>query len=917
MGKNKKTPNMERGRPKMIGKTSRDKYKCKVPSCGHVTRSDNLKLHYKAMVKCDSSGKPLSETSLEFKSLKIEGERKHTLYFQKHGYNFTNLPPRELTDVPISNNVNPFTLASLSRTGSEPLIESDSEMLTDGQQNTDSDEEITDINPISEIAESNALLEMNTTELPGDKAELVGSINDSQPDPTTSAQFINIDMTADDANRASDCDHDKSQTHSLTQSHIGCTESITGNDDSKTNVSSNLCSNLVTGILEKIEERFGATLDQDAFAQIVADKVLIALKSEEQEPTSDIETKANWIYGSDNNTCRDCLIYATHQDLPTKLKANRKGDFAVFSRKAEAKETKRRMKLHIETDLHIWCHKFALEQEQLNTKFQEENKDACTIQVTNALFCLKTCGSSADFVKENDKDVINYNTSHQQGSKPPTKNDGVMEFFDIREKAFTLLTDNIRSKFKQVKSIAVTLDKVTCGHHPYTVIITYFFWEGRIRVVLNRVQPMTPDWYDGAGSANMVIETLRDTLKMSREDLARKCHHFAYDGVYATEEERLFGGGLKLVHHFATSLGLEAGDVTGNWDMSHLMQLAYGDLLKVKSATYSPYLAGMIKDIFDLMSDFNSGKAALQFHTYAEQLNYSVLTNKRNQTTRFVRALLRGLQTLLRNIPCLYGINGKVALEAAAQEKPYNTTAKAALNRQKKIADGKFIACVVGIAQILEEYALTSLDSQNSSFFPTSVLNSADVHMGNIKTLGEEWSWTSTNPKLASIGAPKDLINNLLAGNYTPYVTPEAIKKAQIKSMITRGFKNQVTLDIAEEQQQQTEIEEALTWETPIPHDEYGAGSIPIVDFTEEDLQSVEEQLSSVASAIYQRYSTRFTESPLLEAAKRAFTISNDDDQEDEIDYEDMLSEVITSIPGPSRDQFDVDTTLPGYKLFV
>ena len=189
--------------------------------------------------------------------------------------------------------------------------------------------------------------------------------------------------------------------------------------------------------------------------------------------------------------------------------------------------------------------------------------------------------------------------------------------------------------------------------------------------------------------------------------------------------------------------------------------------------------------------------------------------------------------------------------------------------------------------------------------------------MGNIKTLGEEWSWTSTNPKLASIGAPKDLINNLLAGNYTPYVTPEAIKKAQIKSMITRGFKNQVTLDIAEEQQQQTEIEEALTWETPIPHDEYGAGSIPIVDFTEEDLQSVEEQLSSVASAIYQRYSTRFTESPLLEAAKRAFTISNDDDQEDEIDYEDMLSEVITSIPGPSRDQFDVDTTLPGYKLFV
>ena len=120
-------------------------------------------------------------------------------------------------------------------------------------------------------------------------------------------------------------------------------------------------------------------------------------------------------------------------------------------------------------------------------------------------------------------------------------------------------------------------------------------------------------------------------------------------------------------------MGLQPGDVTGNWDMSHLMQLAYGDLLKKsksgkKSATYNTFFANLVQEIFDLMSDFNSGKAALRFHEFAENLYYSVLSNKSNQTTRFVRSLLRGVQSLLRNLACLYGIYGEVAVEKADEK---------------------------------------------------------------------------------------------------------------------------------------------------------------------------------------------------------------------------------------------------------
>ena len=55
--------------------------------------------------------------------------------------------------------------------------------------------------------------------------------------------------------------------------------------------------------------------------------------------------------------------------------------------------------------------------------------------------------------------------------------------------------------------------------------------------------------------------------------------HFAYDGVYATTEERVAGGGsLNLVKFVAEDLGLEEGDLTGTWDVSHQLQIIWNRL---------------------------------------------------------------------------------------------------------------------------------------------------------------------------------------------------------------------------------------------------------------------------------------------------------------------------------------------------
>ena len=48
----------------------------------------------------------------------------------------------------------------------------------------------------------------------------------------------------------------------------------------------------------------------------------------------------------------------------------------------------------------------------------------------------------------------------------------------------------------------------------------------------------------------------------------------SYDGVYATPEQRVGGGGcLDLPGALARELGLEEGSISGTWDFAHNLQV--------------------------------------------------------------------------------------------------------------------------------------------------------------------------------------------------------------------------------------------------------------------------------------------------------------------------------------------------------
>ena len=100
--------------------------------------------------------------------------------------------------------------------------------------------------------------------------------------------------------------------------------------------------------------------------------------------------------------------------------------------------------------------------------------------------------------------------------------------------------------------------------------------DSRVEEFCNYVGPdlESEDDYDSEGAASALIETLSRSLGITRSHLAIILRHAAFDGVYASTEQRTAGGGsLNLVYRFSELLGVEADSITGTWDHAHLLQV--------------------------------------------------------------------------------------------------------------------------------------------------------------------------------------------------------------------------------------------------------------------------------------------------------------------------------------------------------
>ena len=205
-------------------------------------------------------------------------------------------------------------------------------------------------------------------------------------------------------------------------------------------------------------------------------------------------------------------------------------------------------------------------------------------------------GSSADFL--NDVDFLHL----VPGILKSQKNNSRAIFFELCDNAFEVVTKSVHELFKQITELSCTLDKVTVQHRSFTVLLTFFFLNGAIFCLLNSLLKMKEDDYDAQGTASMVVSCLKESLGMTRTQLATRLLHFrcvcsnldnnftfhqftyfslcSYDGVYASQDQRVSGGGcLNLPAMVGEQLGLEEGSLTGTWDYAHNLQIVWKNLL--------------------------------------------------------------------------------------------------------------------------------------------------------------------------------------------------------------------------------------------------------------------------------------------------------------------------------------------------
>ena len=184
------------------------------------------------------------------------------------------------------------------------------------------------------------------------------------------------------------------------------------------------------------------------------------------------------------------------------------------------------MSNHTEASLHKWCVQKMEDNKRVKKTFDEENKDVGHNVIRAFLKCARRGLSAADF-----QDNIDF-LHLTPGLKKSQKNDSGARFFQLRGDTFQVMTEAMHNMFRDeegITEIAVTLDKVTVQHRSFTVLLTLFFVDGKIYCALNDLLTMKEDDYDARGTAAMVVRSLKETLGLSRTQLAKRLVHFRSD----------------------------------------------------------------------------------------------------------------------------------------------------------------------------------------------------------------------------------------------------------------------------------------------------------------------------------------------------------------------------------------------------
>jgi hypothetical protein len=561
-------------------------YKCK--ACVELVRGDRLQNHYRSKVDF----KILKEVSLlddESKKEKLNGildeiVRQHTIFFLENGFNDTKLPEYKNHHAPSVVKRTPFEVCSDAHSKKKKT-----ESLAPSElQDEYADEELFLLDEESDqggpsIKTPSPTLFSNTPEPTTEQSsEKPTTPEPSLPEPNTLEPTIptpppsSFSTTPDFKEPYSPIleDNQASPTEPLSPSQRGAAswEEFQANFDKEVMQDDEIPTYSDKHILQSLKRVISsneASDDIDQICEILASKIAIKTQELTQEPKIDIDDM--WVKGDENYYCRCCLEHSISPVVPQKFWKFRKVSFGFVGVPKADKHSKWNLKRSIEShesnELHAWCkRKYEINAEKAKSD-KMRSEQAGRLVVRNALFCFKQGSGAETFVALNDKD------SMIESIPTATKNDSRREYFHLRDVVFEEVYSKVQAMMEEVDAIATTEDKVTVQRNSYLALLTYFFYNGKIHVFLNKLIKCTTQDYDGPGTAKVIVDTLKETLGLPITRLAAILDHTVYDGVYALPSQRKAGGGcLSLILHIANLLGLSLEDLTGEYDSSHLKQ---------------------------------------------------------------------------------------------------------------------------------------------------------------------------------------------------------------------------------------------------------------------------------------------------------------------------------------------------------
>ena len=267
--------------------------------------------------------------------------------------------------------------------------------------------------------------------------------------------------------------------------------------------------------------------EKEELAEDIAQRVFRMKEEKEVRDKYEARRSDVWEKGRDFLICKACSTYKDQTNLPKEILKLKRGVTGMVARnrdngrKIPEGEVRRRVNEHEEKNFHLWCVRKAQEEKKSSKTYEEENKEAGLLVIKAFLKTASEGGSGQDFLR-----LVDF-THLIPGVVKSQKNNSRPAFFKLRDDCFELVTERVKERFRSgaINEISITLDKVTVQSRSFTVLLTFFFSNGKIYCLLNGLLKMGRKDYDSAGTAEMIVDSLKETLGLTSSQLARKLLH--------------------------------------------------------------------------------------------------------------------------------------------------------------------------------------------------------------------------------------------------------------------------------------------------------------------------------------------------------------------------------------------------------